>query len=175
MILAVDPSLTKPGAAIYDDGRLLKASRVPIRKVPAKMSVLERAILIVDQVFAWFDIPLEHSTHTLVVEYPQIYSATKSKGNPNDLLGLCVIAGVLADRIVWDKLLSPTPAQVWGNLPKTLTGDPWKSPRGHRLASRLTQEERACISKHHDALDAAGLALWAAGRWKPTRVFPGAV
>jgi hypothetical protein len=116
-----------------------------------------------------------------VVEWPQWYPG--SPIDPSDLAGLCGIAGAVAGMIslgmagkdIALTCLSPRPAEVWGQVPKATTGDPWVSPRGMMLARRLDDEERETVTRYHDALDAAGLGLWAVGRWERMQVLPGAV
>lgn len=175
-ILAVDPGLVHPGAAFYRDGALVSAQRVKVPAVWSKLGVLERCFLIGGAVARWALVigPPDH----LIVEWPRWYSATKSGGvDPNDLAGLCGIAGAVAGclRIELRSISSPEPRAVWGNVPKSTKGDPWDSPRGRRLHGRLSPAERLVVAPYHDALDAAGLALHAAGRWKPRRVRPGAI
>jgi hypothetical protein len=180
-ILAIDPGLVHPGAAIYVADRLICAQRVRVPGEWAKLGVLDRCEKVADQVVAWARFSHDFWPALLVVEWPQWYRETKSGGkDPNDLAALCGIAGAALGRLraaepgILVDALSPKPREVWGNLPKATKGDPWKSPRARRLASRLRPVERAGVQDYHDALDAAGLALWAAGRWQARRVYPGA-
>jgi hypothetical protein len=188
IVLALDPGLTHPGVAYHLNGRLVRADRLKIPKVWAELDILDRCDHVAEAAFEWFSqffmraLPGDIcNTTTMVAEFPQWYGKDQKGIDPNDLAGLCAIAGALTGRLrtyVGDRVIvvkSPKPREVWGTVPKTTKGDPWKSPRGARLASRLTPDERLVVANYHDALDAAGLALWGAGRWKPHSNYPGAV
>lgn len=174
-ILAVDPGLVNPGAAVIRDGILLTAERVKLPREWKSLPIVERCDRIAAQITSWMQRYCLHP-HIFCIEFPQWYGETASGGkDPNDLAGLACIAGALAARMEAEQVLNPTPREVWGNVPKNTKGNPWDSPRGRRLAARLSPVERPRVQKYHDALDAAGLALFAAGRWEPQRVFSGAV
>lgn len=196
VLLAVDPSLNSVGAAVYVDGKLKLAERV---KLPAAsdeergarcvtmaltiLGVIERASRPIDRGREPFAFP-----RSLVFEWPQIYRASKSEGDPNDLIGLAgvggAIAGLLAYRLaVTSELLdvvTPVPATWTGQIPKTiktpggrrkLPRDASTSPRGIRIVSRLDADERAIAAgANHDTLDAVGLGLWRLGRYEPRRI-----
>jgi hypothetical protein len=182
-ILALDPGLTKPGVALYHHDELLSAERLVVPKELSKLGILDRSCRVAELAYEWFcgyNYPLTGFLGlTLIVEWPQWYGSNEKGIDPNDLAGLCAINGALLGRLRagWReiKVLSPKPREVWGSLPKTTRGDPWISPRGQRLASRLNFDERRRVGNYHDALDAAGLVLFAAGRWTARRVYPGAV
>lgn len=180
-ILALDPGLVYPAVAVYVGDRLVRAERVDLPDHLTKMGVMDRCEIIACCVVDWLrDEALEWPA-TFVAEWPQIYPGGRGKGDPNQLVPLAAIAtGVLVQlrRAPYSPpvdALSPKPAEVWKRLPKSTKGDPWISPRGRRLASLLRPEERAKVADYHDALDAAGLALWAAGRWKARKNHDGAV
>lgn len=183
-ILALDPGLTKPGAAIHLRGKLVRADRLKVPREWSDLAILDRCDKVGEVAFEWFaqwKYPFGKGDEiTLICEWPQWYGDNEKGIDPNDLAGLCGICGSVLGRLRaagWCKVraLSPKPREVWGSLPKKTTGDPWKSPRGARLASRLTPYERAGVADYHDALDAAGLALFAAGLWKRRSNYPGAV
>jgi hypothetical protein len=183
-VLAIDPGLTKPGVALLQRGRIVLAERLRVPKGWSSLEILERCDRLAELAVDWFERrpcgsqDREDAPHTLVVEWPQWYG-DKAGIDANDLAGLCGIAGATLARLRCSGMdleaRSPTPREVWGTVPKATTGDPWASPRGRRLATRLDVSERAVVANYHDALDAAGLALWAAGRWKARRNYPGAV
>ena len=182
-ILALDPGLTKPGAALHQGGKLVRADRLKVPKEWSKLEILDRCDRVAEVAFEWFSqfkYPFGvNDALMLIVEWPQWYGGNEKGIDPNDLAGLCAISGALLGRLRSKgrdvAARSPKPREVWGNLPKATTGNPWRSPRGARLASRLTPAERAGVTYYHDALDAAGLALFAAGLWAPRSVYPGAV
>ena len=169
-LLAVDPGMRFPAAAVFLNGRLTDASRVKVPGALAKLPVGERCRQVVTLVCAWASARMRegYPSH-VVVEHPQVYSRRRSKGDPNDLLPLAMINGGVA-MYFRAPVISPTPSEWIGGIPKAAMGDPWASPRGRLLQSRLSELERATIVSTHDALDAVGIGLWALGRLG--RVFP---
>jgi hypothetical protein len=169
--LAIDPGLLKPAWALFKDDVLVRAQRTKVPGAYSKLPVGERcrqvAILIYNDVTA-----LEPAIDELVIEWPQVYRATKSKGDPNDLLPLSGVGMALAGRF-GVPVTSPTPREWIGTLPKATSGDPLASPRGARIWSRLSDAERACVVLSHDALDAIGIGLWHRKRLGGARVLPG--
>jgi hypothetical protein len=168
ILLAVDPGLLHPAAALFVGGNLVKASRVKIPKgVTTKDPILERcraiAIAIADYAGC---IPQK-----ICVEYPQIYTADKSKGDPNKLVPLAAIGASLAGLYPHVPVLSPLPREWTGNVPKAEDGDPWQSPRGIRVWDRLSSAERLNVVPSHDAIDSVGLGLYALGRFSRRRVY----
>lgn len=180
VILAIDPGIRSPGAALFVDGELAAATRI---KVPSKLhkgELGERANAVGLLIAAW-----QHDTYSalglcaymdVVYEWPQIYRASKSKGSPNDLLktlatGAAAVAklGGLARTVT-----TPTPHDWAGNTKKATKGDPWDSERARMVARRLTPAERALVPDSHDAIDAVALGLWKAKRFEPIRVNFGA-
>lgn len=118
-----------------------------------------------------------------VYEWPQVIRAGRSKGDPNDLPGLAAVGAAVAAGLavlsarqnVGLRVVTRTPAEWTGGVPKVTEGDPWASARGVRVAARLSVAERVLVPDSHDAIDAVGLGLHALGRFEPRRVFPGAV
>jgi hypothetical protein len=165
-LLAVDPGLRYPAIAKFEGGVLVYASRVPIPKgITTKTPVLERCRAIALALVS------DYFPDTIVVEYPQVYSAAKSKGDPNNLLPLAVIGGCLAGLLPDVKMISPTPREWTGQIKKDERGDPWRSPRGRRIRSRLSQAEIDTVIPSHDSIDSIGLGLWALGRFERRRVY----
>jgi hypothetical protein len=180
-ILAIDPGLTYPAAAASSNGRITRAERLKVPKAWAQLAMLDRCERIGAVAASWCNVNALRPD-VVIVEWPQWYGSDADNNiDPNDLAGLCGIAGAVAAHVrrLYSpheiRILSPKPREVWGNVPKVTKGNPWRSPRGIRLASRLTADERASVQSKHDALDAAGLALFADGRWTQRRVYPGAV
>lgn len=187
-ILAIDPGLTNPAACYSEDGLIRCAERIKVPKDWMQLDILDRCDRIGEMVVKWYrDVAFRRPTlDVLIVEYPQWYgersAETDKRIDPNDLAGLCSIAGSIAGRLRVDisagpmlRIRSPKPREVWGNVPKTTKGNPWLSPRGMKLERRLKPGEREVIQSKHDALDAAGLAMFADGRWETRQLFPGAV
>lgn len=105
----------------------------------------------------------------VVIEWPQVYTAGKSKGDPNDLLPLVGVGCALCALASYAKLWRFLPAEWKGQLPK---GEAYET----RLRARLSAQELAVIedagSLTHNTLDAVGLGLFFLGRFAPRKVFP---
>ncbi len=176
-VLALDPSVRSPGVAVFERGRLTYADRV---KVPLSgwSSDGERWQMVADAIVSMCrGLP---QANIIVYEKPQIYTAVKSKGDPNDLIPLAAIGAIFACRMLQvdppciggpARILTPTPAEWIGQCPKATKGSAFESPRAKRILSRLDAEEMALVPDQHDAIDAIGLGLFCLGRLKPKRVF----
>lgn len=175
-VLAVDPGINYPAAAIFRDGRLVIASRVKLpgrlKKLPMGERVREVSLLI-EQWVSSQNVAREDVDH-VIFECPQIYRASKSKGDPNDLIPLAMVGGYVAGLYSHASVTSPLPREWIGQLPKSTKGDPWCSPRGELVARRLDAAERACVIPSHDAIDAVGIGLHHHNRLI-VRVLPGTV
>jgi hypothetical protein len=172
---AFDPGTDHPALALFDRGRLVTAERVRVPGKIAKLETGERCRRIVDLVVDHAILKLgAHGLAppaALVYELPQFYGVGKSKGNPNKLALLALLCGGLAN-VMHVPVRSPTPHDWIGTIEKYTSGDPWISPRGKIIAQRLNLlGELAAVQATHDAIDAAGIGLWALGRLG--RVFPG--
>jgi hypothetical protein len=178
-LVAFDPGLIHPAAAIFRDGALVAASRVPVPRRLAKdvSDYGERSRQVAALVAEWVVQRLVRDyTHQpappreLVFERPQIYRAGRSKGDPNDLIPLAIIAGAVSG-ILGCRVCAPTPREWTGGIEKDEEGDPWASPRGQRVRRRLSDAEFATITPSHDAIDAVGLGLWRLGRFERIRAY----
>ncbi len=177
-LLAVDPGLLHPAAAIFRNGILEAASRVKVPASVKKLPVAERCRTIAQLIRDWYEEPPYWTgminikePELLVVEWPQIYTADKLKGDPNKLVPLAGIDVAVATLFAHSKVLSPVPFDWTGNVKKNEDGDPWESPRGIRVRSRLSDAEIAVVIPSHDAVDSVGLGLWALGRFERRRVY----
>lgn len=171
ILLAVDPGLLHPAAALFDNGELQKASRVKIPKgITTKTPILERCQAIALAILDYVNV-IPDRGDIICTEYPQIYTQDKSKGDPNQLIPLACIGACLSGLCCNAKILSPKPKDWTGNVPKADSGDPWDSPRGQRIFSRLSVDERSRIIVSHDSLDSVGIGLWALGRFDRRRVY----
>lgn len=97
---------------------------------------------------------------SVVIELPQIYPGSRSKGNPNNLIKLAFEAG----RLIGDKAFETV-------LPRQWKGTIKKEVMLRRILSRLTDEEIAMLkalklpkSKEKECIDAIGIGLWKLGR-----------
>lgn len=177
-LLAVDPGLESPGAAVFRDGVLVAAAPIIVPDHVPGASQGQRALAAADAIVNWV-IGLHAKIAIVAHEWPQIYSASKSRANPNNLIGMaavdgavdCAFAFIAAHRGEQLELRTYLPAEWAGQLPKdTHKGKYWKSPRGVRIWSRLSDGERAIAPDQHDAGDAIGIGLHALGRLGVRRV-----
>lgn len=171
ILLAVDPSIRSPGAAIFVSNELAAACVLKLEDIGGDIG--HRTRYASRRICDWAratGLPVTSAT-VLIYEWPQIYAAAKSKGDPNDLPGLAAVGAGVAAMMPWhSSILTPTPREWTGGVPKSTKGDPWLSARGIRIASRLSEKELSLVPKSHDAIDAVGLGLFALGRFQRRRV-----
>lgn len=173
LLLAIDPGIRGVGAALFLDGKLCAAKYVrnPVKKGNDFNAVMGVADEVRDVAAVW---GLEHDPMALrpfraVLEYPQVYTASKSKGDNNDLLPLAAVDGAIV------ALLGAPATRV---LPREWKGTITKEAVEHRVISRLGPEEilvasaafRDAKSLAHNVVDAVGIGLHALGRFTPKRV-----
>ncbi len=99
-----------------------------------------------------------------VIEVPQVYPQRRWKGDPNDLIGVALIAGAVGHALADSGNVEFVKPHEWkGNAPK-------KVGVGQTLGC-LTDDERRILddsgvinSKKHNMIDAVGLGLWKLGR-----------
>lgn len=101
-----------------------------------------------------------NSPATTVIEIPQVYSVDRSKGDPNDLVGLAVKCGRLQERHSGLGPVELVLPRAWkGQLPKEVC---W-----NRALEVLYPEELSRIEgRDHNMRDAISLGLWRTGRLK---------
>ena len=195
MLLAIDPSTTTVGAALFT----LSAGALPYKLKHAasiKLEVVDGE----DPIQRWTNAAraIENwllglgyqlcDIDEIVFERPQFYSAVKSKGDPNKLVGVLGVAAVFAGRMGMRKAFRQftyLPAEWIGQLSKVCPtckgkakkkckdchGSAWETPRGRRIQSRLSIDERAACPDQNDAIDAVGIGLKHVGRLEPVRVY----
>ena len=172
-LLAVDPGLDSPGAALFRDGVLIAAARITVPELGTGVSHGHRALAAADAIFQWAT--TQRAKVSIVAhEWPQIYAGSKSRANPNNLIGMAAVDGavdaafafVAASRGEQLELRTFLPAEWAGQLPKdTHKGKYWLSARGTRIKSRLNDAEwQIAADVNHDAGDAIGIGLHALGR-----------
>lgn len=195
MLLALDPGMNSPGAAVFDEyhGVLVQAGRVRIPSGFADLPDGARWLAVAREIVEWSR-GCKFTVDRVVFEKPQWYQRAKSKGDPNQLAGVAGVAanvtGLLGS-VVAVEVFSPTPAEWIGQLSKVCPvckgrkstmsvkrkrvpvicgechGSAWETPRGRRIRSRLTPAELALVPDQNDAIDAVGIGLWRLGRLAP--------
>lgn len=183
-LLALDPSTTRCGLALFREGMLIASGCVTGGYV--RSDILARVVHISEACAAW---ALGQACRPceLIVEWPKIYTRNKSKGDPNDCVPLAGVAGCLAGMLMQTPALTPLdcemsctsylPSEWIGQVPKVETVKGCKdSARAKKIIARLNHAERMVWDtvKYHDAIDAIGIGLHHLGRLDRKRIFPGA-
>ncbi len=154
MLLSVDPGVNGCGCALWSDyGRLVKASYVRVKRNAVAIEQYRALAQNVREVFDGAD--------SLILEVPRVYQGNKQTGDPNDLVSLGVVVGLIVG--------------VFGKPAKTVFPYEWKRQLpdavcAARVMSRLDDAERAVIelpgkSLAHNVLDATGIGLHGVGRY----------
>jgi hypothetical protein len=128
--LAIDPGLHVCGVAIFDGSALSYAGLLHPREITPELVKPD-----------W-----------LIVELPQVYARSKSKGDPNDLIALAVVVGRLLER--FDMGLTVLPRQWKGQCTKAVTEARLKRDLSPVEWARIPTKPKALV---HNAVDAAAL------------------
>jgi hypothetical protein len=198
MLLAIDPGMNSPGVALFDTSFLRAAGALEIPLEWIALEPGERWMNVALEIAAWTRNALGGIfmpvVRTVVFEKPQWYARSKSKVDPNQLVGIAGVAANVTGMLQPGKVRTPTPAEWIGQLPKVCPvcdgrkttkvagkrvkraceeckGSAWETPRGRFIRSRLEPGELKLVPDQNDAIDAVGLGLWALGRLKPRSVF----
>lgn len=169
-LLAIDPSIRSPGAALFRDSLLIAVARVTFA-VDTRLNEAERCIVAADAIINWAT-NVGAKPAEIAHEWPQVYADGKGKGDPNDLpymagVDLAVVAAFALRATLAGSSLRVycyKPAEWIGQLPKATRGSAKASPRGRRICSRLGPDELAILPDQHDAIDAVGIGLHKLGR-----------
>lgn len=178
LLLAVDPGIRGCGVALFKDSALIACAYA---KNPVKSgSDFDAVISLAKEVYGWWNERLFDFYRggeldlRLVLEWPRVYTASKSKGDNNDLMPLvavdaAVVAlfGVPARRVYprdWKSTLSKeqTQARVESRL-RPMGG-------GSGEWSAYCEGTDAARSLAHNVVDAVGIGLHALGRFEPVKV-----
>jgi hypothetical protein len=167
-LLAVDPSITSAGAALFFDGVLASAEEIAGAH---GANIPIRAAYMAVEIDEWCSVAID----TLVIEWP----GRSWRGDARDLYGLCAVAGALVARYPDAAVYTYEPGEWSGGTTKIKTRkDTAKSVRARRIRSRLSPGELEVwetIARSDDAIDAIGLGLHHLGRLTPRKIYPGAV
>lgn len=174
IVFAIDPGIRSPGAAVFVDRQLIAATRIKVPAAVHEWELGDRVVGVATLIIEWYRMLYPIGASELVYEWPRIYRASRSKGDPNDLLKTLAIGVAVSTLVKADRVFTPEPATWAGQTKKATKGDPWKSQRAQMIARRLSAAEKALVPKSHDAIDAVGIGLWRVGRFEPVCVYPGA-
>lgn len=167
---SVNPGINGVGLAVWYDKRLVAARYLPSeeRDMLASVKYLATAVNLAT---------LEHYQpfSTLVVEWPQVYTQGKLKGDPNDLLPLAAIDGAIAFALGMP-VVRYLPREWKGQMPKPKKDSQWREYLvTRRLQENLSPDEFRLIpdlgALTHNVIDAVGIGAHHLGRFKPRRVY----
>lgn len=160
MILSIDPGVHACGAAIFGTttGNDLRWAGLVKNKVDAHplnptyhWSIWRGMVDAVEEKLH----ALDFTPDRLALELPQVYVASRSKGDPNDLILLTGVVGALT---YWFRGMTflYLPHQWKGAVPKNIMNE--------RILKRLSDEEREKIEKApksllHNTIDGIGIGL----------------
>lgn len=170
-LLAIDPSVGSSGAALFANGLLVAVARLQLDREGAPGA---RVVAMGELVGHWGAQTAAHRdlpriAH-VVYEWPQVYAAAKSKGDPNALLYVASVGAAAAAYVrAWQtwgpvpgrrdahlaEVTTYTPAEWIGQTPKTIEvasrgkltrrlprkGEEWQTARGKLIARMLTPAE----------------------------------
>ena len=145
-ILAIDPGTRTTGYAIFDNSLLAACG---CWTADGLYEMLAEIMLASVRMTLPHEILPELKT---VVERPQVYGQRKWKGDPNDLIGVALVAGAAA-------VLFPAANFV---LPHAWKQSAPKDVIQKRVREALSAAELKLVAeaKKHDIWDAVGLGLW---------------
>jgi len=161
-ILAVDPGITCTGMAGFLKGKLVYSTGIrplkPINNLDSIRKIADQIVLLWEERIGGLKYP-----ETVVIEKPQIYQQAYLKGDPNDLVPLAILGGVLWERLQPKNIIFPLPKE-WksGNIDKAV-----QSNRTRQTLSDIEIEilkddlEKVPERFQHNMYDAIGIGLWA--------------
>src|SRR5574343_1281146 len=143
MLVAVDPGVHATGIAVFNGQTLMIADLVQAETLEQMISRLDERVMRGEAPHFNYD--------RGVIERPTVYSKN-SKGDPNDLIRVAIVAGAAAVRCFSVRFVEP---RTWkGQVPKAI--------HNRRVVETLSPAELAAIaciqpkSLQHNALDAVG-------------------
>jgi hypothetical protein len=92
-----------------------------------------------------------------VIECPQVYVHSRAKGDPNDLIRLALMAGVIVGAIGQKNVVEYRPAEWKGQVPKDVMTERIKRSLNKGEQSRVVLPR--AMSLAHNVWDAVGIGL----------------
>lgn len=172
-VLAIDPGIRNCGCALFAKGELDTAwlARNPVAHGDDLGAILGMANQAHTELIVRAEMGMRPIVDLLVVEWPQVYTGGKAKGDPRDLLTLAGVDAAIA--------ASVSARAVRRYFPREWKGQVDADKMLDRILERLRPHEVARIEKcpaslRHNVIDAIGIGLRACGRLEPRRILPGA-
>ena len=158
ILLAIDPSVTCSGWAVFEDGRLVDAGILRAKNLSDAAKKINE-----------FMQTRNRFAETIAYELPQIYRGAQSKADPADIIKIAAVAGmwlVFCD----DCSTGYSPHEWKGNVKKEVI----HSRIHDRLDAHESERLRLCLkevpaSLQHNAMDAVGIGLKELGRFEKKR------
>lgn len=179
LLVALDPGLRECGVAIFDldSGELLAAGMPTNAERKARgLAAWSRMAGGVAAFVSSFLEPLRAAgvaaSVTVASECPQVYTAGKSKGDPNDLIELAGVVGRVAGELRATSERSFLPREWKGTLDGDVMVERIKARLGELPHEHLRVQLPRAQDKHHNVWDAVGIGLHVVGRLAPRKVFP---
>ncbi len=157
MILSIDPGVRCAGIALWTNDGQLECARLAVGASTASPAWLSVSISDFGLANAVID---DAGIDEIVIERPQVYVRSRSKGDPNDLISVALAVGV----IVGELLVEEDP-QVFEYLPASWKGQVPKAVMVERIKRSLSKAELARVelpkakSLAHNVWDAVGIGL----------------
>lgn len=169
-VLSIDPGLRDCGMALWTgEGRLLAADLARgaqdtgIVNHPA-WAHMACAVLNMFHCWAGRQLVYDGEQLHLVCEFPKVYTAGKSKGDPEDLLQLAGVVGMICP------LFAGIQSTARIVRPHQWKGSVRKDIMTARIMAYLEADELVCCNPRvpkslaHNMFDAVGIGLWHFGR-----------
>lgn len=129
-LIAIDPGLRCSGVAFFVNGKLERAFLARGSKAAGTQAWLDMAKAIKQECIEYAEID---KFDELVLEFPQVYRSKYQKGDPNDLLQLAAVVGVIAATGFYTKINYFLPREWKGQVTKEITEA--------RVKKKLSKEE----------------------------------
>ena len=159
-VLSVDPGLVATGWAVFEDATLIGAGIITPekgREGPARSASIAQQL-------HWTSTVNVHRPDYLVIEIPQIYRQSRSKGDPDDLLRLAILVGEIEAVFTGVPKVEVRPRAWKGTLPKKKMPEYLVHKRNAlalgpngRYAASLRNVPRSLA---HNLADAVGIGIW---------------
>jgi hypothetical protein len=160
LLLSVDPGLTSTGWAAWNRGVLISCGlvrsyeRTPLQRAEETVHALQRLL------------PYGETVE-LVIEKPRVYQQRKQKGDPNDLLDIALVIGVIVKGVPHHNVIAVEPRTWKGTIRKPRHLEAYvvhtrlmTSLSEGELAQYVKGLQRCSPSLRHNVADAVGIGAW---------------